>query len=48
MVVNKKHMLNLLCYILIDLVDIFGIMDFFDGYLPFDDPGPFDPYDLGE
>jgi len=37
--------LNLLCYIMIDLFDIFGVMSFVGNYLWFDDADTFDPYD---
>lgn len=37
--------LNLLCYILIDLFDIFGIMSLVESYLLFNDPDTFDSYD---
>ena len=40
--------LNMLCYILIDLFDIFGVMNFFDSYLPFDEPDFLEPYELRE
>ena len=46
---NKGVMLtNFLCYILLDLFDVFGVIDFFDFYLPFDDPDYFDPFELSE
>jgi hypothetical protein len=38
--------MNLLCYILIDLFDVFGVMDLFDSYLPSDDPDFFEPFEL--
>jgi hypothetical protein len=37
--------LNLLCYVLIDLFDVFGVMDLFDGYLTYDDADFFDPFE---
>ena len=33
---------------LIDLFDVLGVMDFFDFYLPFDDPDYFDPVEFSE
>lgn len=37
--------LNLLCYILIDLFDIFGVMSFIGNYWLFNDPDDLDSYD---
>lgn len=37
--------LNLLCYILIELFDVFGVMNFFVSFLPFDDPDFFEPFE---
>ncbi len=39
-------LLNILCYILIDLFDVFGIMGLLDSYLPFDDPDYFESFEL--
>lgn len=36
--------LNLLCYIMLELFDIFGVMSFVGSYLLFDDSDSFDPF----
>lgn len=40
--------LNLLCYILVELFDIFGVMSLVGSYLLFNDPDCFEPYDWDE
>lgn len=37
--------LNLLCYILIDVFDVFGVMDLFDGCMSYDEPDFFDSFE---
>ena len=39
---TKYMFLNLMCYILLDLFDVFGVMDLFDCYFPYDDLDPYD------
>jgi hypothetical protein len=39
---------NFLCYILIDLFDVFGVIDLIDYYLSFDEPDIFDPFESSE
>jgi hypothetical protein len=38
-------LLNLLCYLMIDLFDVFGVMELFDNYLPFDDADFWEPFE---
>lgn len=40
--------LNLLCYIMIELFELFGIMNFVGSYLLINDPDSVDPYDWDE
>ena len=37
--------LNLLCYILVDFFDIFGVMSFVECYWLFNEPDDLDSYD---